>query len=68
MKRTTKILSLLLAGMLLFNSMVFTAVSEEALPEETETASSMSAVIDEKYEAGTVAFEKRFHIEFTPRL
>lgn len=52
MKRTTKVLSSLLAWMLLFNSMVFSAVSEEALPVETETASDMSAVITGKYEAG----------------
>ncbi len=36
MKRTTKVLPLLLAWMLLFNSMVFIAVSEEALPVEEE--------------------------------
>lgn len=59
MKRTTKVLSLLLAWMLLFNSMVFSAVSEEALPVETETASDMSAVIDEKYEAGDEIVEWR---------
>lgn len=44
---------------LLFNSMVFSAVSEEALPVETETASDMDAVIARKYEAGDVIVEWR---------
>ena len=59
MKRMTKVLSLLLACMLLFNSMMFGAVSQEALPTETETASNMSAVIDDKYEAGDEIVEWR---------
>ena len=61
MKRTTKILSLLLTGMLLFNSMVFTVVSEEAYPSETETASEvvLSDVIEEKYDAGDEIVEWR---------
>lgn len=59
MKRTTRILSLLLTGMLLFNSMVFTAVSEEALPSESQPASGVSAVLDSKYEAGDEIVEWR---------
>lgn len=59
MKQMTKVLSLLLACMLLFNSMMFGAVSQEALPTETETASNMSAVIDDKYEAGDEIVEWR---------
>lgn len=59
MKRTTKILSALLAGIFLFNSMAFTAVSQEILPTEAQAASSMSAALDNRYEAGDEIIEWR---------
>lgn len=61
MKRMKKILSLLLACMLMLNSMVLYAVGEEALPTETETASdvALSDVIAEKYDVGDEILEWR---------
>lgn len=61
MKRTKKILSLLLTCMLMLNSMALYAVGEEALPTETETASdvALSDVIAEKYDVGDEIVEWR---------
>lgn len=59
MKRTTKVLSLLLVWMILFNSMALTAVSEKTSLTEPETASNVSTVLDSKYEAGDEIIEWR---------